>query len=177
MFVPILPMCFFYAWKGLEDIGARLRRRVAGPVGKAAAVCLGLYVFLYLAVGMRDMLHRLPGEHRSPFGAHPAKYEANYDAQRLALWLRENSPAETRYVCQHAEMWDFITERRGFEFPFSPDSSKLMNKLGLNHIDYVLVDKNKNNVKKYLIPVLQAYPSKFELVIEAERASLYRVKK
>jgi len=177
LLVPLVPICFFYAWRGLADIGSRLRLGAETPAGKAAAVCLVGYVLLYLGVGMSDMLHRLPREHQSPFGAYPVKYEANYDAQRLALWLRANSPAQTRYLCQHARMWDVVTERRGFDFPFSRDPRKLMNTLVGENIDYVLVDKNKEMVGAFLMPVLQAFPSKFELVIEAERASLYRIKK
>ncbi len=72
-------------------------------------------------------------------------------------------------------MWDIVTGRNGFEFPFSGDHSKVMEHLRSNRIEYVLIDKKKTPVKMFLAPVLLAYPSEFELVMEAKRASLYKV--
>jgi len=177
LLVPLIPLLFYYAWRGLADIGSRLRIRPSRPAGKTAVVCLAAYFVFHLGLGMRDMLRSIPGEHRSPFGSYPLKYEANYDAQKMALWLRENSPPETIVLSQHARMWSVVTGRRGLDFPFSRDPGKLLALLDRQDIAYVLVDKNKPMVRAYLIPVLQAHPEKFELVIEEERASLYRVEK
>ena len=73
-------------------------------------------------------------------------------------------------------MWDIVTERKGYIFPFSYDRAKLLSMVEKRGVRYILTDKNKEAVKKFLIPVLKAYPERFELIREREKASLYSVK-
>ena len=173
--IPVVPLLFFFAAKGLQDIHDRARFRKVIPVLiRSFSV---LYIVFYLGVGIIAMIRIMPNEHRSPFGKPMIKYEINYEMQECALWLRNNSPQQTAYICQHPAMWDIITARKGHFFPFSRDPKKLLDVLSQKKIDYILADKNKEEVQKFLLPVIVSNAQRFELLKDSEKASLYRVRK
>ncbi len=132
-----------------------------------------LYVGAYLAYGAHGIIHAIPESHRSPFGAHPIKYGFNYDTQRLALRLKDESSPGDAYVCLHPNMMDLLTARKGYGFPLSRDPERLMKLLTDKRIRYVLVDKRKPSVRKFALPVIRSHPEEFRLIEDAKRASLY----
>lgn len=172
-FVPILPFLFYYVLLGLE-YGIEKTRNVIGPiVPKIIHASLIIYIMCYLGTGLTHMLKVIPEEHKSPFGSFPIKRLYYYDTQRLAMWLGENSSPSDSYVCQHPIIWDVVTERKGYSFPFSRDQSKLLDLLKTKKIRYVLVDKKKEKVREFLLPVIHAYPNRFKLIKDEKEASLY----
>ena len=172
-FVPIMPLLFHYALVGGHAIleQARLRLRRLAPT--IARIGLAVYVAGFVWAGVAEMVRAVPGEHTSPFGAHPIKYVHNYDLQRLGLWLRDNSAPYETYVCQHADLVGYITEREGYNFPFSADPDKVVDALEAKQVTYVLADKKKEMVQQFLLPAIQAYPDRFTLIQDQEDASLY----
>jgi hypothetical protein len=136
-------------------------------------VGVGVYIIGYLGSGMAYMLRQIPEEHKSPFGAHPIKYSYNYDTQRLAMWLKDHSPHGASYICQHSLIMDLLTERKCYEFPFSRDLNKLLELLRKERIRYLLIDKKKLEVQKFLLPVIYAHPSQFSLIKDEKAAALY----
>lgn len=175
LFVPVLPLLFAYALQGAEAVAKKARdwlgRSMYGVIGAVGAV----FLLIYLGTGLKAMIKMIPQEHRSSFGSYPIKYEANTDAQKLALWLRENSDKDSTFVCQHPNIWNIVTERTGYHFPFSRDQGRLMELISQRGIDYILVDKKKVEVNHFLIPVIEAFPGKFALIGDEKNASLYRV--
>jgi hypothetical protein len=175
-FVPIMPLLFHYELVGGHAILAQARLRLRGLAPTIARVGLAVYVACFVCTGTARMLRAVPGEHSSPFGACPIKYVQNYDLQRLALWLRDNSAADETYVCQHADLVGYITEREGYNFPFSADPDKVVDALEGKQVTYVLADKKKEMVQQFLLPAIKAYPDRFTLIQEEEDASLYEFK-
>lgn len=171
--LPILPFLFFFSLAGLKSFTERARDLLGRSAPAIVYSGVAIYMACYLGYGLTYMLRRIPEEHRSPFGEHPIKYTYNYDLQRLALWLRDHAASGDSYICQHPLMTDFMTGRRGQTFPFSRDPTRLLTRLETGRIRYVLVDKTKPAVQRFLIPVIRTYPDQFVLVQEEMRASLY----
>jgi hypothetical protein len=172
-FVPIAPLMFYYALVGGQAVAERAGHRLR-PVGQWIAwAALLVYVVCFLRAGVAEMRRAIPREHSSPFGDYPIKYPQNYDLQRLAMWLRDNSAPDEAYVTQHVDMTGYFTERPGYYFPFSSDPARLLDLLTSKRVRYVLADKTKLEVQKFLLPAIQAYPEKFRLVQDEEKASLY----
>jgi hypothetical protein len=174
--VPIVPLLFHYALVGEHAIAEQARLRL-GPLGpRIAYVALVVYIACFLRAGVAEMLWAIPRGHTSPFGTYPIKYTQNYDVQRLALWLRDNSAPDAAYVSQHVDVIGYFTERQGYYFPFSADPAKLLDLLLCKQVRYVLADKTKPMVQQFLLPAIQAYSDKFTLLQEEDNASLYEFK-
>jgi len=174
-FVPLLPFLFYYAYVAVIFIACGAGRLGGSRAGALIAAGALFYCAGYLTFGFREMVRRIPLEHRSPFGAYPIKYEFNYDVERLALWLKEHSQPNETYMSQHELLLTLIAQRKGYEVPLTPNSQPVLDMLADKRIQYVLVDKKKPEQQKYLLPVILAHPEKFNLIGEEKQASLYRV--
>jgi 4-amino-4-deoxy-L-arabinose transferase-like glycosyltransferase len=175
LLIPVLPFLFYYALLGAQFFTEKMRSLQGNLAPKIILAAGALYILVYLGIGITEIVRIIPEERRSPFGSYRIKYTDNYDIQKLALWLRDNSSQEDSYVSQHPNVMDFITERKGYFFPFSYDQGRLLDRIKTNDIDYILVDKNKLEVNNFLIPVIEAHPDMFDLIQDEERASLYKV--
>jgi hypothetical protein len=171
--VPLVPLLFYYALVGTRFIAQQASRSVGSTAAAMVYVALLAYTACFLRIGVGGMVREIPLEHTSPFGTYPIKYPQNYDVQRLALWLRENSDPSDKYLAQHVDMMAYFTEREGHYLPFSADPHILLNLLDTKDIKYVLADKKKPMVRQYMLPVVRAHPELFSLILEEEQAALY----
>jgi len=174
--IAILPFLFYFVLIGIEHIIKKSGGFLKNFLIKLGYFILSIYIFVYLINGINVMRWKITKEHNSPFGAYLIKYERNYDLQKLALWLKDNLSEKETYTCMHPSMVDIITERKGCYFPITSDKSKILEHIDKKHIDYVLIDKKKPIVQKYLIPVIETYPDRFELIKDEKNASLYKIK-
>ncbi len=172
-FFPLLPLLFYYAYVGIVHMLKAVSAPVRPVVTAATCIVLAVYIAQYFQSGTAYMRWTIRQEHTSAFGTYPIKYTWNYDAQRLAMWLRDNSAPGERYVCQHPYVMDLLSERKGYRFPITRDSTKLLDLLQAKQVRYVLVDKKKPKVQEFLLPVIEAHAEQFRLIREEEKASLY----
>jgi hypothetical protein len=169
--LPVLPFLFYYILEGLECLWAKLPSACSSLCRWAAVI----YAACYLGYGVNHMVTRFPAEHQSPFGSFPIKYPANYDEQRLAMWMREHVPQESVYVCQHPLIMDLLTQRTGFAFPLSRDPNQLLDLLSEKKAKYLLISTTNIGVQQFLLPVIARQPRKFHLIRQEQTASLYEV--
>jgi hypothetical protein len=142
-------------------------------IAHAAAL---LYVLGYVGQGLVHTSSRIPEAHGSPFGSYPIKYSTNYDAQALAMWMKDHTPREASYICQNPDVMDLIAERKGYPFPMTSDTRKLIEYMNAKGIKYVLVDKAKEKDHEFLIPAILDHPARFIVIAENKRATLYEFK-
>jgi len=171
----ILPFLLYYSFLGIEFVKDKTKS-LTGPVVPALiSAAAGCYVVAYLGFGLTHIISAIPEQHQSPFGTYLIKYRENYDTQRLAIWLKDHSNRGDSYVTQHADMMDIITERRGYNLPLSENPKELLDLLRNKKIHFVLADKKKTEVQKYLLPVIATHPDEFSLIKDEKDASLYQV--
>ena len=175
-FVPILPFLFYYSFLGLRWFVQTLAKFTAPAIPRLISVGAVCYLIAYLCFGLLYMVRAIPEEHKSPFGVYSIKYKYNYDTQRLAMWLKDHSAQDDSYLTQHADMMDIMTQRKGYNFPFSQNPQKLLEFLREKEIRYVLADNKKWEVQKYLLPAIKAFPDEFNLIRDEKSASLYQFK-
>ena len=177
--VPVIPFVFHYALDGARHRAAFLERgalrswwvpslRVAGA----------LYVIWFLGVGMTQMMGGVRNAHSSPFGSYPIKRPGNYDAQRIALWVKDHTRPQDRYASAQSSMFDVLTERRGFDIvpgrTLSPDA--FLPWLEERQVRYLFVDHTLREVRDPLLVVIRSHPRRFQPVLLLPRASLYEVR-
>jgi len=167
IWVPILPFLLFFMLVGFENIFSSL-----GTF--AFRIITALCLLCYLVLGSVYMTRELSIERTSPFAPNPIKYVEHYDLQKLGILLKGITLPEEKYVCQHPNIMDLITERSGYVFPFSHNQERLFKLLDSKKIGYLFIDKKKTIVQNYLLPVIRNNPQKFKLIKEEPNAILYK---
>lgn len=173
--IPILPFLFYYSFLGIEFVKDKIKAFASPAIPRIISAALACYIVAYLCFGLVGIMRSIPAQRESPFGAYSIKYGENYDTQRLAMWLKDHSKTGDSYLAQHADMMNIITQRNGYNFPLSSNPKELLDLLRNKKIRYVLADKKKPEVQKYLLPVIVAHPDKFNLVKDERDASVYLV--
>jgi hypothetical protein len=176
LLVPIIPFLFAFVLEALDELRARLARlSTTAPVLLRGA--LAVYVAAYVILGLRTAIPGVREAHFSPFGSYPIKRPGNYDIERLALWLKANSPSDERFASAQADMLDVIIERRGTDIvsrrAAPPDA--FVTWLDGERVRYLFVDHTIANIHEPVMAAVRAYPSRFRLVRELRRASLYEI--
>jgi hypothetical protein len=175
--VPVAPLVFYYAVVALIFV---VRYAARGP-DRRAALSLGMIgAFLlmgYVGRGLREARAGLREAHASPFGDYPIKRPSNYDAERVALRLKAISRPEERYAAGMRDMFDVISERRGYDLvpAWTSPAGAFVSWLEQREIRYLLVDRTQAPLADSLLAVVRAYPHVFRTVEELPRASLYEV--
>lgn len=171
--MPILPFLFYFMLVGLEYIIEKVRILARPIMIKAVYLVIGVYIFCYLGYAAIFMVKNIPAEHHSPFGAYPVKYSSNYDIQRLAMWLKDNSDPGDACISRYPRIINIFAKRKIYYFPFSRDPGKLFKLIKEEQIKYVLVDKTDEKVRAFLLQAIKDYPGRFKLVKDETSASLY----
>ena len=176
--VPIVPLLFLYVFEAARGAFNALARV---PATRALALPLrlagGLYLVWFVTVGLRTMAPGIREAHTSPFGDYPIKRSTNYDAERLALFLRSISRPGDRYGAEQTDMYNVITERRGVPLPALEQMSPtdLFAWLSDERVRFFLIDRRLLANGDRLLERLRADTLRFRALAELPRASLFEV--
>ena len=83
-----------------------------------------------------------------------------------ANWARENTEPDAIIANRKPRLFFWQARRRGDAYPLSSDPDVVMRGLEEMGADYVVVDQVSGTTGRYLVPALQAYQTRFELVYE-----------
>ena len=107
---------------------------------------------------------------------YPPKYwKGSSDA---AQWVKENTPEDSLIVCRKPYLFHCFTGRKTDGYKFTKDINVILNDFEEKKIDFVLLDLNNGTGSRYLKPVIDNYPNRFEPVYKSQKAEkeaiLYR---
>lgn len=176
--VPVAPLLFYYALVAARHAGQSLAT-ARRPVPTLLSTGLGaLFLFGYLRIGWDRATRGVAEAHYSPFADYPIKRPENFDAERLALWLKQHSKPDDRYAAAQRDMFDVLSERRGEDILLSHTQphEALVARLLRGGVRYLLVDHSGPALGDSLLAVVRAYPERFRLIWKLPAASLYEVK-
>lgn len=83
-----------------------------------------------------------------------------------ARWARDNTPPDAIIANRKPRLFYWYARRRGDGYVFSSDPATVMRGLEEMGADYVVVDRISGTTDRYLVPAIQAYQARFELVYE-----------
>ena len=86
-----------------------------------------------------------------------------YDA---GIWARENTESDAIIANRKPRLFFWYARRRGDAYPLSSDPDVVLRGLEEMGADYVVVDQVSGTTGRYLVPAIQAYQTRFELVYE-----------
>lgn len=176
--VPVLPFLFYYGLEGARALVTYTARRLpAAGSTRSLATLATLYAMCFVAVGIRPLRAGVRAVHASPFGTYPIKRPSNYDAQRLAMWIRDHAGLDDVFASWQRDMFEVLAERRGRALTrglLTPADS-FVDWLDTQHIRYLLVDHQSGDVADSLMSAIRGHPASFRLVSALHDASLYEV--
>jgi len=174
-FGPLVPLLWFYAWSGGEYVWSLLSER-SRTVRVAAALPAVAGLAAYCVFGVQYMLAARAEAQSSPFPESAIKYSANYDLQRSAVWASRHSSEDEVMLTQHSEVVQLIAKRKTLSFPLTSDWSAWSAVLDSAGVRYVLADELEPMVQRYLLPLAEEHPERFQFVSDFGDARIYEVR-
>lgn len=157
--VPIAPVLVFFVVRVAMELSQWLERRGFGPAGR---VGLGWALALVLLFNL-NALRRLDQAGEADY--RPA-WRNYYEAGQ---WLKASTPAGA-VICCRKDYWLYIVaDRPCMVYPFKEPEAVIAN-MEEQGVDYVVVDQlvqeGYSSTPKFLIPAIEKYPERFQLVWE-----------
>ncbi len=167
----------------LPLLPAILLHAVAGVVWSMDFVRLKRPVWVLPALGALLILLTIPDHVRTVSfsrrcrsfyrqGDQLACYPAQWRSfAQSAYWVRENTPDEVIVVNRKPRLFYYFSGRRGDVYPFTTDDREMLTFLDDVGADYVLVAPVSQTTYRYLVPVIQSVPERFELAHQVGEGS------
>jgi 4-amino-4-deoxy-L-arabinose transferase-like glycosyltransferase len=165
--VPILPMLIYFAVIAASDLlNFAASRGLAKTIPRLAAVVLVVAVLSSNAIGMQKLAARARGD-----------YYPNWENYyRAGLWLRENTPATSVVACRKG-YWMYVVSGRPCALYAFDDPETVVAGLEQNGVDFVVVEQlGFRHTGDYLVPAIQKYKERFEVVWHAANPDTWVLK-
>lgn len=164
--LPLLPLLLLFVLEAAAAAARRLRssdRATAAGVG-LAALLLAVPALLHVGGTVPDRIRCFSGWRSGSPCVAPA--QASFYA--AARWTRENTPADAVVANRKPRIFYWIARRRGDVYPYSSEPTVVIEGLEAMGADYVVVDAISGTTPRYLVPAVEANPSRFQ-VLHRER--------
>lgn len=170
--MPLLPLIYLYFINGLDWSAGWLANCLARPIiVPATLACLIIPTLLIL--NFRNITN----------ASHPF---VSTDISAGAAWIAANAEPDAIIMSKIPLQHHLYARRLTTHYPEVPDEQILFEEIERQHIAYILVGPEIQHTHtpeldeyqlKYLLPVLERYPDRFQLMYtdEAELVSVYRV--
>jgi hypothetical protein len=167
---PVLPLALYYFARGADAAVGWIRRVPApaqGPAGPAGIVVLASAVILSALLVARQARFTLQ-DNFGPRGADNLYDRVDLGASayhRAVAWIDAHAPKDA--VIMDSKPWNsyLLSGHPTSTFAFSRDTSKTVALIHRHGVDYVIEDGWWHwETRKFLKPVLAAYPRAFRLV-------------
>jgi hypothetical protein len=168
--LPLLPVLIVHAAAGIVWCFEFLRRtRPAWALPAAVALLVVLAVPDHVrAIGFNQRCMQFYRQ-----GDRLACYPPPWRAFVLtADWVRDNTPADAVVVNRKPRLFHYFARRRGDVYPFTTDDDEMFRFLDDIGADYVIVDGLSGTTVRYLVPVIQSVPSRFEPLYRVGEGSM-----
>ena len=176
--VPFLVFCGLYGlWYG---IGLALQKAgVTSPAVRNVAIPLA---FLLLIPGMigQAATETRPGsgiKYLRQIARVPGYDPAHENYFQAAAWIRENAPKNSMVICRKPSLFVVFSDSYVSNYRFTENQKEFLDYLRQRKTAFVVIDAlGYASTPRYLIPVVQANPDKFEIVLQLQNPDTYLVR-
>lgn len=164
--LPLLPLLLLFVLEAASASAHRVRSSERARTAGAglAALLLALPALLHAGGTVPDRIRCLSGWRSGSPCVAPA--QASFYA--AARWTRENTPTDAVVANRKPRIFYWIARRRGDVYPYSSEPDVVIQGLEEMGADYVVVDAISGTTARYLVPAVEAHPSRFR-VLHRER--------
>jgi hypothetical protein len=177
--LPVLPLFFMFGYIGLNAVGKWAHSVWIGKIPKVNWPFIGTVMLVFISIvaahrGAEKITPRLFDEH-SPKTNHPAYRSTKPDIWDAVGLVENHVPKDAVIVCKKATLIYFLTGRNSVAFYKGRRWEKQWR--GLRQADYVLTDKNRKEVIKYLLPAIEEHPEHFVKIDKKNKYTLWKILK
>lgn len=158
--LPLLPLVLLYALLGVRSVADALggRRGLFGVAGLAAV--LSLPALLHDLSLAPDRIACVAA-HRAGSPCDPPAFGSFYAAAR---WAGENTEPDAIVANRKPRLFYWHSRRRGDVYRYSSEPALVLRGLEEMGADYVAVDRVSGTTVRYLLPAIEAFRNRFEVV-------------
>jgi hypothetical protein len=168
--LPIVPFFLYYIFIGLKLFSHWIKFKSLLPI------LVGLMLLLALA----DSVKKIPANQSNlssylkgdKYAGYPMDWVRYFET---LSWIKENTEKDAIVVSRKPPFTYLLSQRKSFLFLLSADTKKIIDDFYEKKANYLLYDSFywTGTTRKYVGPVLQAYPEKFELVYKSSSPEMY----
>lgn len=154
--LPLLPVLLVFAFVAVWRLASRSR----AWIGWAVPVVVAVFGVGWVAEAAPDRI-ACAASYRA---GRPCDRPAEASLYAAARWAQEHTPPDAVIANRKPRLFYWHARRPGDVYAFSSDPATVMRGLEEMGADYVVVDQISGTTARYLVPAMQAYQTRFELV-------------
>jgi len=173
--MPIIPVFFLAIWVafGIEK-PIRLSKYRSKTVLAVSGVMLILSIIAYIPAAKANRAVLKSYSAGNKYAGLPHIVWVRFiDA---CEWIKGNTPADANIISRKPRISYILSERPGKVYSFTENPAIIMSEIDSVGADYVLVDRFSGTTQAYLIPAIQAYPYRFQVVHQTAEPATYVMK-
>lgn len=171
--LPALPLLLLYGLEGSRLAGRALAGKGGGKRRRFARAGIpALLAAAVLGPGLLDGARAAPERLRCLAGwrsGSPCVSPAYARFYSAAEWARQNTPEDAVVVSRKPRLFYWISGRQGDLYPYSSEPTVVLRAIEEMGADFVVIDAISGTTARYLVPAVQAHPSRF-LVVHREES-------
>jgi hypothetical protein len=167
--LPLLPILIIYILVGLTRVAARLK--FVFPALGFFFILVNLWsIFAQARVSVANNLDYFRGDRYAGYSPDWRRYFETID------WIKKNVPDDPVIMARKPEFVFLLSGRKSFVYPYTTDPEKM--RASIDQADYVLLDNFSwtGTTRRYLLPVLQSEPDRYEVVYRSRPPEFYVLK-
>ncbi len=167
--LPLVPILFLHAASGLVWCFEFLRvKRPAWVLPAAGALLVLLTVPDHVrSVGFNQGCQKFYRQ-GDRLACYPPPWRAFV---QTAEWVRANTPEDAIVISRKPRLFYYFGRRRGEVYPFTTEENAVLSFLDDIGADYVSVAPLSATTYRYLVPVINNYPDRFQIVHQVGEGS------
>jgi len=168
--IPMIPFLLYYIFIGLRYFCNWIKLK------NLATVIVVLMIILALTDSAKKIPTNLSNLSAYLKGDKYAGYSTDWQRYFETLtWIEENTEKDAIVVSRKPQFTYLLGQRKSFLFQLSNDPKRVIDDFYQKKANYLLYDSFywTGTTRKYVGPVLQTYPDKFELVYKSPPPEMY----
>lgn len=168
--IPIIPFLIYYFFIGLRNFSQWLKLKSLLIIVAIIMTILAIRENIKtIPDNLSNLLNYLKGDKYAGYSADWRRY---FEALN---WIKDNTEKAAIIVSRKPQFTYLFSQRKSFLYLFSSDPKQIMDDFYKKKGNYLLYDSFywTATTPKYLGPVLQAYPDKFELIYKSPSPEMY----
>lgn len=170
-FLPVIPLFLIYMFSGIIWMQKKLKLKYLLPAIIGITIFLNLFnIIPQIKTSIVNNLAYIKGNH---YAGYPVDWQRYFE---MIKWLDKNIPDDKVIISRKPEFIYLLSGRKSFCYPFTSDADKI--KSVIQKGDYILLDRFywTGTTVRYLLPVLQKTPEKFEVIHRTEYPEFFLLK-
>jgi len=167
--LPLLPFFLIYLYEAFFWLREKLKIKHLVTAATAVMIVLNLFTLVpQMRTAVADTAGYLHGDRY-------AGYQPNWRRFfETVEWIKKNTPSDKIILARKPEFVYLLSDRRSMIFPFTTNTARM--KESIARSDYILIDQLFPQTFRFLVPVIQQEPERYEVVYQSRKPEFFVLK-